>query len=110
MKKYQQDEEEQLQRFRKAIPDGWWGDQVKTCKTIQQAWDVLDVEFEDKRKLMDNLLSEISQLKVIKRDSRSLTAFSTAIRRYVSDMKDNGSDVSGSADSPFFYVPAPFKA
>ena len=31
MKKYAQDEDEQLQRFRKALPSHlWWTDQVKT--------------------------------------------------------------------------------
>ena len=67
MEKYKQDREEQLQRFRKAMPRGWWTDQVKTCKSIGQAWGILDVEFEDKRKLMDTLLSEINNLKPVKR-------------------------------------------
>ena len=38
MVKYGQDEEEQLQRFRKAMPKGFfWTDQVKTCKGFNQA-------------------------------------------------------------------------
>jgi len=46
MSKYGQDPDEQLQRFRKAMPKGyWWTEQVKTCKTIVQAWSILDVEF-----------------------------------------------------------------
>ena len=102
MEKYKQDHEEQLQRFRKAMPKGWWTDQVKTCKSIEQAWGILDVEFEDKRKLMDSLLSEINNLKPVKRDSKSLTMFSTTIRRYVDDMEDNKCSVKNSAESPFF--------
>lgn len=102
MEKYKQDREEQLQRFRKAMPRGWWTDQVKTCKSIGQAWGILDVEFEDKRKLMDTLLSEINNLKPAKRDSKSLTMFSTTIRRYVDDMEDNKCSVKNSAESPFF--------
>ncbi|KAK3738425.1 hypothetical protein QZH41_005627 [Actinostola sp. cb2023] len=74
MSKYRQDDEEQLQRFRKAMPKGsWWTDQVKTCKSIDQAWSILDVEFEDKRKLMDSLLAEINNYKPVKKDSKSLT-------------------------------------
>lgn len=102
MKKYNQDDEEQLQRFRKAMPDGWWTDQVKTCKSITQAWKILDVEFEDKRKLMDSLLAEINSIRSVKRDSKSLTIFGTAIRRYVNDMEDNDCPVTNSAESPFF--------
>lgn len=42
MTKCSQDEDEQLQRFRKAIPKSfWWTDQVKTCKSIAQAWKIL---------------------------------------------------------------------
>ena len=35
--------------FRKAMLGGWCTDQVKTCKSIEQAWGILDVEFEDKK-------------------------------------------------------------
>ena len=57
MKKYEQDKDEQLQSFRNAFPRGsWWSDQVKTCKTIDSAWKILDTEFADKSKLMDELL------------------------------------------------------
>ena len=38
MTKYGQDKDEQLQRFRNAMPQGsWWTDQVKTSKTIDSA-------------------------------------------------------------------------
>ena len=43
MNKYSQDKDEQLQRFRKAMPKGsWWTDQVKTCQSIDHAWEILD--------------------------------------------------------------------
>ena len=103
MKKYSQDPDEQLQRFRKAMPKNcWWTEQVKTSKSISQAWNILDVEFEDKRKLMDSLLAEINNLKPVKRDSKSFTMFATTIQRYVNDMEDNGCPVNTSAESPFF--------
>ena len=67
MTKYGQDKDEQLQRFRNSMPKGsWWTDQVKTCKTIDSAWNILDTEFADRRKLMDELLSEINNLKPVK--------------------------------------------
>ncbi|KAK3722850.1 hypothetical protein QZH41_007806 [Actinostola sp. cb2023] len=103
MSKYGQDPDEQLQRFRKAMPKGyWWTEQVKTCKTIVQAWSILDVEFEDKRKLMDTLLAEINNLKPVKQDSKSLTMFATTVQRYVNDMEDNGCSVNNASESPFF--------
>ena len=68
MTKYSQDEDEQLQCFRKAMPkDFWWTDLVKTCKSIDRAWSILDVEFADKRKLMDELLMGINNRKPVKR-------------------------------------------
>ena len=46
MEKYGQDKDEQLQRFQKAMPKGFfWTDQVKTCKDINQAWEILETEF-----------------------------------------------------------------
>ena len=103
MKKYSQDPDEQLQRFRKVIPKNcWWTEQVKTSKSISQAWTILDVEFEDTRKLMDSLLAEINNLKPVKRDSKSFTMFATTVQRYVNDMEDNGCTVNTSTESPFF--------
>ena len=50
MSKYEQDKDEQLQRFRRALPKGsWWAEQVKTCKVIDRAWEILDIEFADRR-------------------------------------------------------------
>ena len=49
MKKYGQDKDEELQRFRNAMPKGsFWTDRVKTCKTIESAWIILDKEFADR--------------------------------------------------------------
>ena len=101
MKKYDQDKDEKLQRFRNALPRGsWWSDQVKTCKTIDSAWNILDTEFADKRKLMDELLLEINSLKPVKRDSRSFTLFATTISSYANDMEDNGCPVLESSEEP----------
>ena len=102
MTKYGQDKDEQLQRFRNSMPKGsWWTDQVKTCKTIDSAWNILDTEFADRRKLMDELLSEINNLKPVKRDSKSFTQFATTISCYVNDMEDNGGPVLESSEAPF---------
>ena len=96
MVKYGQDEDEQLQRFRKAIPKGFfWTDQVKTCKGINQAWEILETEFANTRKLME-LLAEMNNLKHVKRDSKSLTRYATTISVFVNDMEDNGNGVRGS--------------
>ncbi|KAK3696586.1 hypothetical protein QZH41_005861 [Actinostola sp. cb2023] len=85
------------------MPKGsWWTDQVKTCKSIDQAWSILDVEFEDKRKLMDSLLAEINNYKPVKNDSKSLTYYATTISVYVNDMEDNGCSVKDASESPFF--------
>ena len=103
MTKCSQDEDEQLQRFRKAMPKGlWWTDQVKTCKSITQAWKILDIEFEDRRKLMDELLAGINNQKQVKRDSKSLTRYATIITSYVNDMEDNNCSVTSSTEAPFF--------
>ena len=57
MQKCKQDKDEQLQRLRKALPKNWfWTDQVRPSTTIDQAWKILDTEFGDKRKLMNELL------------------------------------------------------
>ena len=103
MAKYGQDKDEQLQRFRKAMPKGFfWTDQVKTCKDIDQAWEILENEFANERKLMDELLAEMNNLKQVKRDSKSLTRFATTISVFVNDMKDNGCIVLEASEAPFF--------
>ena len=103
MHKYSQDKDEQLQRFRKAMPKGsWWTDQVRTCKNIDRAWEILDVEFADKRKIMDELLARINHVKSVKGDSKSLTRYATQIVGYVNDMEDNDCSVTSSSEAPFF--------
>ena len=103
MHKYSQDKDEQLQRFRRAMPKGfWWTDQVKTCKSIDRAWEILDLEFDNKRKLMDELLTRINNLKSVKGDSKSLTRYATQIAGYVNDMEDNDCFVTSSSEAPFF--------
>jgi len=74
------------------MPKGFffWTDQVKTCNDIDQAWEILENEFANERKLMDELLAEMNNLKQVKRDSKSLTRFATTISVFVHDMKDNG--------------------
>ena len=100
--KYDQDKDEQLQRFRNAMPQGsWWTDQVETCKTIDSEWKILDTEFADRRNLMDELLSEINNLRPVKGDSKSFTHFATTIACYINDMEDNGCPVLESSEAPF---------
>ena len=66
MNKYSQEREKQLQRFRKALPKGtWWTDRVKTSKSIDCAWEILDVEFAEKRKQIDELLARINHQKPV---------------------------------------------
>ena len=73
MYKYKQDEDEQLQRLRKALPkNSFWSDQVRPSKKIEQAWKILDTEFGYQMKLTDTPLNEITNLKPIKDDSNSL--------------------------------------
>ena len=103
MNKCSQDKDEQLQRFRKAMPKNfWWTDQVKTCKSIDRAWEILDIEFADKRKMMDELLGRINNQKSVRGDSKSLTRYATQIAGYVNDMEDNDCSVTSSSEAPFF--------
>ena len=85
MEKYKQDNEEQLQRIRKALPKhSFWADQVKYCKSVEKAFEILDMEFANKRKLMDELLNEITSHKQVK-----------------GDMEENGCSVANSKEAPF---------
>ena len=104
MSKYHQDKDEQLQRFRRAMPTKgfWWTEQTKTCKSIDEAFSILDIEFGDKRKLMDELLAEINNHKQVRRDAKSLSQYSTVVSSFVNDMKDNGCCVLKSPEAPFF--------
>ena len=106
MKKHGQDKDEQLQRFRKAMPNGsWWTEQLKACKNIDRAKtliEILDIEFADKRKLMDKLLAEIDNYGTVKGNSKSLGRFATSVLVFVSEMEDNGCPVQEVSEGPFF--------
>jgi len=102
MEKYKQDKDEQLQRLRKALPKhSFWADQVRPCRTIEQAWKILDTEFGDQRKLMDDLLKEITNLKPVKRDSTSLSRYAAMILGFVNNMEQNGCEVTNANEAPF---------
>jgi len=75
---------------------------VKTCKDIDRAWEILDIEFADKRKLMDELLAEINNYGAVKSDPKSLARYATSISVFVSDMEDNGCHVQEASEAPFF--------
>ena len=103
MEKYGQDKDEQFQRFRKAMPKGFfWTDQVKTCEDINQAWEILETEFANERKHMDELLAEMNNLKHVKLGSKSLTRYATTISVFVNDMENNGCTVLEASEAPFF--------
>ena len=102
MVKYKQDDDEQLQRLRKALPkNSFWSDQVKPSTTIEQAWNILDSEFADERKLMDTLLNEMTNLKPVKSDSFSLSRYASRIQSFVNNMEQNGCHVTSSSEAPF---------
>ena len=87
MYKYKQDEDKQLQRLRKGLPKTIWSDQVQPSKKTEQAWKILDTEFGDQRKLMDTLLNEIANLKLMKNDSNSLSRHAARMLSIVNNME-----------------------
>lgn len=102
MNKYKQDKDEQLQRLQKALPkNSFWSDQVRLCKTIKQAWKILDTKFGDQRKLMDTLLAEITNLKPLKCDSKSLSRYAARTLGFVNNMEQNGCEVTSASEAPF---------
>ena len=102
MEKYKQDKDEQLQRLRKALPrNSFWANQVRPSQTIDQAWKILDTEFGDQRKLMDGLLKEITNLKLIKSDSTSLSRYAATILGFVNNMEQIGCEVTNAKEAPF---------
>jgi len=102
MQKYKQDKDEQLQSLRKVLPkDSFWTDQGRPSTTIDQAWKILDTEFGDKRKLMDELLKEINSLKPVKSDSESLSRYAATILGFVNNMEQNGCAVTNASEAPF---------
>ena len=103
MNKHGQDKDEQLERFRKAIPkSSWWTEQLKTCKNVDRAWEILVTEFAGKRELMDELLVQIDNYGTVKGDSKSLGRFATSVSVFVSNMEDNGCPVQEVGEAPFF--------
>ena len=102
MYKYKQDEDKQLQRLRKALPKtSFWSDQVQPSKKTEQAWKILDTEFGDQRKLMDTLLNEITNLKLMKNDSNSLPRYVARILSFANNMEQNGWEVTRTSEAPF---------
>ena len=102
MKKYNQDHDEQLQRLRKALPKHlFWTNQIKYSQSITQAWQILDNEFNNKRKLMDEILKDITNLKPIKCDAKSLARFAAKILSFANNMEQNGCSVTESVEAPF---------
>ena len=102
MTKYSQDSDEQLQRLRLALPKQlFWSNQIKYCQTIEQAWEFLDTEFQNKRKLMDDILKDITNLKPVRSDSKSLARYAARIMSFANNMKLNGCPVSDSTEAPF---------
>ena len=102
MEKYNQDKDERLQRLRKALPkSSFWTNQVSPCKTIDQAWKILDTEFGDQRKLMDLLLKEITNHKQVRRDSFSLSRYAATILGFVNNMEQNGCAITNAKEAPF---------
>ena len=75
---------------------------MKTCKVIDRAWEILDIEFADRRKLMDTLLAEVNNYGVVRSDPKSLARYATSISVYVSDMEDNSCPVQEASEAPFF--------
>ena len=64
-----------------------------TCKDIDRAWDILDIEFANKRKLMDELLAKINSHGLVKGDKKSLTRYATTTSVLVNGMLDSGCPV-----------------
>ena len=102
MNKYKQDKDEQLQRLRKALPkNSFWLDQIRQCKTIKQAWKILHTKFGDQRKSMDTLLAEITNLKPVNCNSKSLSRYAARILCLVNNMEQNGCAVTSASEAPF---------
>ncbi|CAH3191497.1 unnamed protein product [Porites evermanni] len=102
MYKYKQDEDEQLQRLRKALPkNSFWSDRVRPSKKIEQTWKILDTEFGNQMKLTDTLLNKIANLKPIKDDSNSLSRYAARTLSFVNNMEQNGCAVTSTSEAPF---------
>jgi len=67
-----------------------------------RVWEILYIEFADKRKLMDELLAEINNYGAVRSNPKSLAHYATSISIFVSDMEDNGCHVQEVSEAPFF--------
>lgn len=70
-------------------------------KAYLRAWEILVIEFADKRELMDELLVEIDNYGTVKGASKSLGRFATSVSVFVSNMEDNGCPVQEVGEAPF---------
>lgn len=75
---------------------------MKISKIIDSAWEILDIEFVDRRKLMDELLFEINNFRLVKGDFKFFIYFVIIIVCYVNDMEDNGCFVLEFLEVSFF--------
>ena len=71
-------------------------------KVIDIAWEILDIEYADRKKRMDLFLAEINNYGVVRSDPKSLARYVTSIYVYLSDMEDNGCPVEEASEAPFF--------
>lgn len=62
---------------------------MKICKVIDRVWEIFDIEFVDRRKLMDMFFVEVNNYGVVRSDFKSLVCYVILIFVYVSDMEDN---------------------
>ena len=68
---------------------------------MKKAFEILDMEFANKRKLMDELLHEITFHKQVKGDSLSFSRHATKIISFANEMEENGCSVTHSNEAPF---------
>ena len=54
-----------------------------------------------KEKVMDELLKEITNLKPVKSDSRSLSRHAATVLSFINNMEQNGCEVTNAAEAPF---------
>lgn len=62
---------------------------MKICKDIDRVWEIFDIEFVDRRKLMDKFLIEINNYGVVRSDLKCLVCYVILIFVFVNDMEDN---------------------
>jgi DNA-directed RNA polymerase alpha subunit len=75
--------------------------QIKCSQSITKAWEILDNEFNNKRKLMDEILKDITNIKPVRSDAKSLACFAAKILSFANNMEQNRCSVTDSAEPPF---------